>query len=136
MPPKKQKRYIATPPAVDGFKPLGVPIKDLEPVILLFEEYESIRLCDYNGLNQEEAATQMQISRSTFTRIYEQARKTMAKAMVEAKAILIEGGDYHSEFFWYRCFDCYKLTISEREITYCSSCNSRDLKPLNNTILL
>ena len=94
MPRPRHKRHIDSPPVMEGFKPFGIPMMDLEPVILLFEEYESVRLADYEGLNQEEAAKRMKVSRPTFTRIYQQARQSIARAFVEGQAILIEGGNY------------------------------------------
>ena len=127
----KRKRLVNHPPLMDGFKPFGIPMKLLEPVILLYEEYESIRLCDYEGLTQEQAAERMQISRPTLTRIYDKARKTIAKAFVEGKAIFIEGGDYHTEDFWYRCGDCLKLNISKKARKECNYCQSESLKSLN-----
>ena len=47
------------PPLMEGFKPFGIPVRQIEKVILLFEEYEAIRLCDYENLTQEEAAKRM-----------------------------------------------------------------------------
>ena len=97
MPRPKRRRMMATPPAVEGFRPFGVPITDIEPIELLFEEYESIKLTDYEGLTQEQAAERMNVSRPTLTRIYEKARKTIAQSFVEGKAIIIKGGDFHSD---------------------------------------
>ena len=74
---------------IEGFKPLGTPAEDKEPVILLFEEYEAFRLLDYEGMTQFQAADQMDVSRPALTRIYEKARRTIAEAFVEGKAIEI-----------------------------------------------
>ncbi len=131
MPRPKRKRYIEVPPKVDGFKPFGVPMGDLEPVILLFEEYESMRLADYEGLTQEEAALKMNVSRPTFTRIYERARQNIAKAFVEGKVIMIEGGDFHSNGHWYKCIECQKLNISKVALVNCSYCYADNLRELN-----
>ena len=79
----KQNRKISNPPLMQGFKPFGIPRKMLKEVTLLYDEYETIRLLDYEGLRQEQAAEQMNVSRPTVTRIYEQARKTIAQALVE-----------------------------------------------------
>lgn len=116
---------------MEGFKPFGSPISDLEPVILFFEEYEAIRLLDYLGLNQEEAANAMSVSRPTLTRIYEKARRSVAEAFMEGKAIFIEGGDYHTEDCWYRCSACYKLIISKDKAHACPYCRSNDLRLIN-----
>jgi len=134
MPRPRRKRRIDAPPQIEGFKPFGVPMKDLEPVILLFEEYESMRLADYEGLTQEEAAKRMRVSRPTFTRIYESTRKSLAKAFVEGKAIFIEGGDYETDQYWYRCENCMKLNISKSESKRCNYCSSGQLRRLNKNI--
>jgi predicted DNA-binding protein (UPF0251 family) len=131
MPRPKRKRNVTHPPMMEGFKPFGIPITDLEPVILFFEEYEVIRLLDYMGMTQLEAAKEMDVSRPTLTRIYEKARRSIAEAFVEGKAIFIEGGDYHTDEFWYRCEACYKLLISEKEMFSCSYCKSNKIRPLS-----
>jgi predicted DNA-binding protein (UPF0251 family) len=134
MPRPKRNRTIVNPPIMEGFRPFGMPFKDLEPVILLYEEYESLRLSDYEGLTQEQSALQMNVSRPTFTRIYEKARRTIAQAFVEGKAIFIEGGNYHTDDFWYKCEKCLKLSISEEEINSCKYCQSDTLRRLNKNI--
>ena len=131
MPRPKRKRLIELPPLVDGFKPFGVPISDLEPIILLYEEYEAMRLTDYEGLHQEAAAEKMNVSRPTFTRIYERARQSVAKAFVEGKVIMIEGGDFHSTNNWYKCNACNKLNISKKELVECNYCEAENLRQLN-----
>jgi len=95
MPRPKRKRKIFSLPQAEGFKPFGEAINEAEAVELLFEEYEAIKLADYHNLTQEEAAKKMNVSRPTFTRIYEKARKTIALAFVEGKIIVIKGGDIH-----------------------------------------
>jgi len=134
MPRPKLSRKIVNPPAMEGFKPFGIPMMKLEPVILLYEEYESIRLTDYEGLTQEQSAEKMNVSRPTFTRIYGKARKTIAQAFVEGKAIFIEGGSYHTDDCWYRCEKCMKLNISKTETNKCNYCQSNKLRRLNKTI--
>lgn len=116
---------------MEGFRPFGIPMQQLEPEVLLYEEYESIRLADYDGLNHEEAAKRMNISRPTFTRIYEKARKTVAKAFVEGKAIFFDGGHFHTNEFWYRCEDCYKLTISLQNSEFCCYCQSNNIQRID-----
>ncbi len=120
---------------MEGFKPFGIPMSDLEPVMLLYEEYESIRLSDYEGLTQAQSAERMKVSRPTFTRIYEKARRTIAQAFVEGKAIFIEGGNYHTDDCWYKCERCLKLNISKTASKTCSYCHSDTLRRLNKTII-
>ena len=73
----KQFRKIFSPPLMTGFKPFGIPRTQLEEVVLHYDEYEAVRLLDYEGLMQEQAAERMNVSRPTLTRIYESARKTI-----------------------------------------------------------
>jgi len=66
----------------------------LEDTILTVDEFESIRLRDYEGLDQTEAAKKMGISQPTFQRLYESARKKISDALVNGKAMRIEGGPF------------------------------------------
>jgi uncharacterized protein len=132
-PRRKRYRRISGPPALRGYKPIGIPRVQLEEIILLFEEYEALKLADYEGLTQEEAAKRMDISRPTFTRIYDSCRKKLAQAFVEAKAIIIEGGDVSFDKNWYRCGHCY--TIFEKDYAEkCDSCNTRDITNINTSL--
>lgn len=65
-----------------------------KPVILAVEEFEAIRLVDFQGLTQEEAATQMGVARATVQRIYTQARRKLAVFLVEGRLLQIAGGSY------------------------------------------
>lgn len=131
MPNRKRYRRVTMPPPMEGFKPFGIPMRELDSVILLFEEYEAIRLTDYENLTQEEAAEKMNISRPTFTRIYERARQNIAKAFVESKAIFIKGGDYITDDYWYKCKDCNETMITLKPADHCRSCDSDNISPLN-----
>jgi predicted DNA-binding protein (UPF0251 family) len=117
---------------MEGYKPFGVPMRELESVNLLYEEYEALRLADYENLTQEEAAKKMNISRPTFTRLYDKARKSISKAFVEGKAIIIHGGTYITDDYWYRCDDCHETTISDQPVEYCSECDSENITQLND----
>lgn len=74
-------------------KPAGVPARDLEEVRLGFDEAEALRLADLEGLYQEAAARRMGVSRPTFGRIIEGARRKTADAILNGKALRIEGGE-------------------------------------------
>ena len=64
---------------------------------LKFEEIESIRLSDYTGLNQRDAARFMGISQQTFSRVLKKGRKALAEALVDGKIIKVQGGDFKIE---------------------------------------
>lgn len=94
MPRPRRIRIIGAMPDVTYFKPVGVPMADLEISFLTVDEFESIRLRDYEDFDQKKAAKKMKISQPTFQRLYESARKKIADAIVNGKAIRIEGGAY------------------------------------------
>ncbi len=85
-------RHVQCNPDAVYFKPRAVPLSDLEELVLTYDELEALRLADLEGLYQEEAAASMQISRQTFGNIVKSARKKVADALVNGKAIRIEGG--------------------------------------------
>ncbi len=59
---------------------------------MALDELEALRLADLQGLYQEQAADQMKISRPTFARVIESARKKVADALINGKALRLEGG--------------------------------------------
>lgn len=78
------------PPGYSVFKPNGIPLKDLERLSLEHDELEAMRLCDVGGLTQEEAGSQMGISRGTVQRLVVSGRKKMVAAIVHGHALVIE----------------------------------------------
>lgn len=94
MPRPQKCRWVKGEPDINYFKPMGVPMHSLEEVVLSVEELEAIRLKDLEGLEQEECADKMKISRPTFFRIIMSAREKVADALVNGKAIKVEGGNY------------------------------------------
>jgi uncharacterized protein len=77
------------------FKPTGIPMPELEVIVMTLDEFEAIRLADLGGLYQEQAAEQMGVSRPTFSRIIESAHRKVADALVHGKALQMEGGPVH-----------------------------------------
>lgn len=131
MPNRRRFRRINTLPSMEGFKPFGVPMRDLESVNLLYEEFEALRLSDYENLTQEEAAKRMNISRPTFTRLYDKARKSIAKAFAEGKAIIIQGGTFITDDYWYRCGECHETIVTEKPVKNCTNCDSGNIARLD-----
>ncbi|MDY6821048.1 MAG: DUF134 domain-containing protein [Deferribacterota bacterium] len=86
-------KIIGEKPKVDEFKPRGIPSKLIDKIYITLDEYEAIRLADYLGMEHVDAAELMGISRPTFTRLVERARHKVSKALVEAKSMVLEGGD-------------------------------------------
>jgi predicted DNA-binding protein (UPF0251 family) len=86
-------RSVEGLPKVTCFLPEGVPPSRQQNVVLSVDEVEAMRLADLLGMYHEEAASKMKISRQTFGRIVQSARKKVADALVEGKTICIEGGN-------------------------------------------
>lgn len=110
-PRTKKNRLIQKAPNFVGFKPYGVQKDNPCEVLLNLEEYEALKLCDYELLTHAEASVLMKVSRPTFTRVYESARRKIAKALVEACTICFEGGKVIFDTVWYKCDKC-KITFT------------------------
>lgn len=106
MPRPRKRRCVEAMPGVTYFKPRGVPLRFLEEVVLTVEELEAIRLKDLENLDGVRAAERMQVSRPTFQRILETARRKLADALVGGKALRIHGGDFEVTSRWFRCSGC------------------------------
>ncbi|MGI5912361.1 MAG: DUF134 domain-containing protein [Syntrophomonadaceae bacterium] len=94
MPRHIRCRRVSFEPKVDLYQPQGISDSNLQEINLKVEELEALRLKDYTGLEQEECARYMQISRPTFQRVISEARYKIAKAFISGNAIRIEGGNY------------------------------------------
>lgn len=90
----KKNRIVGFNPQVSYFKPRGIPMIELDEIVLTIDEREAIRLADLMGLSYEEAGQKMGVSRATFGRIVQNARKVLADAMINGKCIRVEGGNY------------------------------------------
>ena len=90
----KKERQVEGLPEVCFYKPAGVPLRLLEEVVVTVEEAEALRLSDYDGLSQLEAAECMKVSRATYQRVLQSVHQKIADAMFNGKAIRIDGGNY------------------------------------------
>ena len=133
-PPKP--RWVEFTPEVTSFKPQGVPLRFLEEVHLTVEELEALRLKDWEGLEGEEAAQRMQVSRPTFQRVLESARRKVAEALVGGKALRIEGGNFAVRPPRFQCGQCgHQWEVPLEELVaglpvICPHCQSRDIMSL------
>ena len=94
MPRPIKDRRVSFMPEVTYFKPAGIPLRVLEESQLSVEEIEAIRLKDLDSLEQEACAVKMNISRQTFQRVLGSARRKIADALFNGKAIRIQGGNF------------------------------------------
>jgi predicted DNA-binding protein (UPF0251 family) len=116
-------------PGSSLFKPAGIPAYSLAEVIVTVDEFEALRLADYEALYQEQAAERMGVSRQTFGRIVEAARKKVAQALVEGLALRIEGGEI--EMVETRAFECgeckhvWEVPFGTGRPAECPACQSK-----------
>jgi len=130
-------RKVLNPPKIKGLKPYGTNVtnENTENIELLYEEYEALRLCDYDMFTHFQASQVMNVSRPTFTRIYARARQKIAKALVEGKQISIEGGKVYFDSDWYKCNNCncfFNNVEKNNTISNCPLCKSSDIQQADN----
>ncbi|MBN1768061.1 MAG: DUF134 domain-containing protein [Prolixibacteraceae bacterium] len=132
MPRSKLQRKVIAPPRFKGFKPYGCVNHDENPIELLYEEYEAIKLADYKLMNHQEAAVLMGVSRATFARIYEKARRKIARALVETREIITISGNSFSDQKWFLCNSCHsRFTIPRKiEKKCCPLCRSLKIETI------
>ncbi|MFA5327934.1 MAG: DUF134 domain-containing protein [Prolixibacteraceae bacterium] len=126
----KRIRKMTNPPHFKGFRSIGQP-EENNPVVLNYEEYEAIRLSDFELYSHLEASQIMEVSRPTYSRIYESARRKIGEAFVLGKAILFEGGKVFFDTEWYSCTSCgcyFNHPAKEQEIKNCSLCGSTEIE--------
>ena len=129
--PQKCRR-ISCDPRAACFKPRGIPVRRLEQVHLTLDELEAIRLADLEGMYQEQAASKMSISRQTFGNIIISAHKKIADALLNAKALKIEGGTCERvETRRFRCRGCnhvWEVAHGTARPTGCPHCRKMDIR--------
>ncbi len=130
----RQNSKIQIPPRIKGFTPMGYYSKESKPINLNIEEFEAIRLLDYEDMSQVEAAVIMEISRPTLTRIYDRARKKIAKALTESQQILISGGKTIFNGNWYECENCSCKfdNPNKKQVTECPLCSDNKILKLED----
>lgn len=125
-------RKIENIPRITHFVPSGPEASSSPGNVLKLEELEAIRLKDLLGLEQEECAEKMEVSRPTFQRILISAREKVADSLVNGKSIRIEGGNFTQNICPVRCLNCGKEWIESFEnleaiqngAYLCSDCGS------------
>lgn len=130
----KRIRKVLNLPIIKGLKPYGHSSETIgqSPVTLLYEEYEALRMCDYDMINHHQASGLMMVSRPTFTRIYASARQKIAQALVEGRSISIEGGKVYFDSDWYHCNHCdcnFNNPEKENDVQECPLCGNSDISP-------
>lgn len=125
-------RKVGYKPEVSYFKPRGIPMLDLMEVCLTVDEREALRLADLQGLSHEEGGELMEVSRATFGRILRNARRIIADAIINGKAINIQGGNYEIVIREriFACNDCdheWEESPGTGRPECCPSCGKTDI---------
>ena len=125
-------RNVMYPPQRLTFKPAGVPGNVLEEIALTVDEYEAIRLADYEELEHQEASQRMNISRPTFTRLIKKSRNKIAIFLIECRRLEISGGNFHFKSDIAQCRDCGAYIYHEinKKATRCPQCGSENIESL------
>ena len=130
MPRPRKPCCVACHPGAAYFKPRGIPLRLLDEVVLPLDGFEALRLADFEGLSQEEGAERMGVSRATFGRIVEAARRVVADALLHGKALRIEGGEVILTQRMFRCPDCghsWSVDFGADRPDVCPQCKSANL---------
>lgn len=133
-PRPKSIRKVENRPVVAGLKPVFKRMEQTGCVILHYEEYEAALLCDYEDRTQQEACISMGGGRPTFSRIYTQARRKMARALIEGRALIIGGGTAYTESEWFARTGCGFMFNNihpgcNTGNLVCPRCHSREIQP-------
>ncbi len=115
MPRPKKFRKVCCLPESNMFGPVPARSAKGEIIALTIDEYETIRLIDYEGMSQEQCAEGMNVARTTVQRMYVEARKKISDCIINGRLMKIEGGDYmlcdetEGECRYNKCFKSTKL---------------------------
>ena len=95
----KKKRCCEGEFCGQAFKPVGLPLRQLKQIILYRDELESLKLCDLEGLTQEQAGERMGISRGTVQRLLKSGRGKILEALLQSRALLIAEEAHHEDLY-------------------------------------
>jgi uncharacterized protein len=125
-------RKVVAPPRFKGYKPYGHTAENSDAVELLYEEYEALKLADYDLLDHQAASQLMGVSRATFARIYESARRKIARALVEIREISTVYGNAWMDKSWFICRECQARFSVPKNIdgSKCALCKSINIEPI------
>ncbi|GLC32807.1 DUF134 domain-containing protein [Clostridium omnivorum] len=127
MPRPRKCRRVCSLPKNTSFGPVSSTDTENNTIIMSIDEFETIRLIDFEGMLQEECAEKMDVARTTVQRIYNEARLKIAKSLVNGYILKIEGGDVKlcdEAETWCGCKRCHKKKC----------CEGKDKSSLNNSL--
>lgn len=120
MPRPRKWRNVCCLPMNNLYGPLNRRMMNDEIILMTVDEYETIRLIDFEGLMQEECAEKMNVARTTVQRMYNNARKKISISLVKGSLLKIEGGEYKlcdNNQTRTRCHNCFRnIDINQQEL--------------------
>jgi predicted DNA-binding protein (UPF0251 family) len=136
MPRRKRMRKVVAPPGFRGYRPYGNRHGRKNHVELHYEEYEAIKMADYDLMNHQEASQLMGVSRATFARVYESARRKIAKALVETREIKSVFGNASLDHSWFICNNCQaRFNIPDNHTgQHCPICKSENIHSMKDQL--
>jgi len=128
-------RRVGYIPQVTYFKPSGIRLTQPKEINLAVEEAEAIRLKDLEGLEQEECAQRMNVSRTTFARVLNSGRQKIADALLNGKAIRIGGGNFEMAARRFMCVNGHEWDVPfevmiKTPTQSCPTCNTPTIMPI------
>ena len=118
-------RRISQEPQIRCFKPEREDSDDFDPIEILIDEFEAIRLRDYLDIQQKRSAEIMGVSQPTFHRILSSARKKIANALINGNTLIIIGKDSETK---YECNECgFEWQHPRKEYKKCPDCKSTNI---------
>ena len=127
MPRPCKKRRVICRPVAASFTPAGTAARSVQKVSLTYDELEALRLADYEGLYQEQAARRMNVSRATFGTIVMSARKKVADFLVNSKRLDVAGGEVTVGSCRFVCGSCkrtFSVPAHAQRPAECPQCGS------------
>lgn len=129
MPRPCKKRRVLCNTETSSFMPCGRQGIDIESISITLDELEAIRLADFEGLYQEQAAVKMQISRQTFGNIISSAHKKVADFLINSKQLTIQGGKVEADHCGFLCGECnhlWSVQCGSEKPSVCPMCKGTD----------
>jgi predicted DNA-binding protein (UPF0251 family) len=132
---KRMWRKVSSLPQINTFHPAGISLAATDEVNLLVEEAEAVRLKDLEGMEQEQCAERMCVSRPTFARILDAARRKIADAILNGKVIRIEGGNFEMAVRRFRCMSGHEWDVPFETMVstppeLCPDCETPSIMPI------
>lgn len=134
MPIETKIKKIYSFPPYSQYKPPRIPMNKLQQIIISLEEFEALKLVDYENQPQRKAALSMDVSQATLNRLLKSARNKIAKGLVNGYALILEGGKNVLPCRIFKCGSCSHQWSPEEQgfPKKCPICGSEEVSRIHN----